>query len=572
MRSVEQILDRAWAGGILVPGAPVALSPDAVVVDALGCLQVAGGLGNLPPRHPMPRNEALRIAILEDGWTNPETAGAARALQEEGWWVTAAGGASPGRVVLEYLASPGRLIVGNHPEQAAGGAFGSLVLPARMADLLHLDRGLPMTTIAPPICAVLIEADIPTSPDGTDVGLALWALADPSSWQGHVVLMEGPGAAALPVDDRIRCIAVLIRGGAVSVVFPGDTTAGDALDLLGRSMAPAAWREGHHHEIHLPWSACIPRVLGPGPGAVPEPAQALDALRQPAIMLGGSGTGSAELLGHWLREVGSSTPWQEGPLGLRPDSPLEWRRMAASGALDGWLRAGGSLFPCGGHAGLQDAREQRVGTDAWSRKPAWLASPATIARWMTARWPVPERLPALPVTWTHTDVPAWRGTWQEARQPEPGDPPVLWVADNPPGDVAHSPWVPVETAAACLQDRLGNPPGVHAALCLEGAFDLGPIPEPWVQALATMGVVAVIADQWPPGLAALVAETGIRPWTRGGATELVLRRPEGGPAARMMVHDPLDTVQAAIHEAGGLASWLRLHLAGRSAWTTPSGP
>ncbi|MEB3203811.1 MAG: hypothetical protein VKP57_03850 [Candidatus Sericytochromatia bacterium] len=572
MRSVEQILDRAWAGGILVPGAPVALSPDAVVVDGLGCLQVAGGLGRLPPRHPMPRNEALRIAILDDGGTSPEMAGAARTLQDEGWWVTDAGGASPGRVVLEYLASPGRLIVGNHPEQAAGGAFGSLVLPARTADLLHLDRGLPMTTIAPTTCAVLLEADMPTCPDGTDVGLALWALAEPSSWQGRVILMEGPGAAALPVDDRIRCIAVLIRGGAVSVVFPGDTTAGEALDLLGRTMAPSAWLEGQKHEIHLAWSACTPRVLGPRPGDVPEPAQALDALRQPSVMLGGSGTGSAELLGRWLRMIGNRTPWQDGHLCLRPASPLESRRMAASGALDGWLRAGGCLAPDGSHAHLPDARGPLIGTDAWSREPAWLASPGTIAGWMAARWRVPDRLPALPVAWTHPDVPAWRGTWQEARQPEPGDPPVLWIPDKPLGDVALNTWVPVEMAAARLQDRLGNPPGVHAALRLEGAPDLGPIPDPWVQALATMGVVAVIADQWTPGLAALLAETGIRPWTRGGTTELVLRRPEGGPAERVMVDDPLDTVHAAIHESGGLASWLRLHLAGRSAWTTPSGP
>lgn len=570
MRSVDRILDRAWAGGILVPGAPVALSPDAVVVDAAGALDLAEGLGELPARHPSPLHGALRLAILDRGTHRPEIVGAAVTLREEGWWVTEAGGASPGRVVLENLAAPGRLIVGNHPELTAGGAFGCLVLPARTAELLHLDRGLPMTVTVPPICPVHVRADRAQSPDGTDLALALWATADPGAWQGHLVLMEGPGAAGLPVEDRVRCIQTLVRGGAVSVVFPGDGTAGDALETLGRGTPPTPWREGPEHALSLAWSACVPRVLPPGAAAVPQDVAALEGLTDAGVLLGESGTGTADLVARWLEASAPRSPWQAGPLRLMMASPLELRRVAAVGHLDAWLRAGGMLAGADEPLPPGPAGGTWLGTGAWSGTDAWLASPETIGRWMLARWSGEPHLSPLPVPWSGKHLPSHRGTWIEARQPDAGDPPVLWEPECTLVVPAEKQRVTVTDAARSLQGQLGPPPGVFAALRLPRTLDLGPRAEAWAQALASLGVVVVIADEWAPGVPEALAGAGVRPWTRGGNQELVLRRPEGGPAERMRVTDPLDTIHAAIHEAGGLRSWLGLHLTSRSAWTTPT--
>lgn len=569
MRSFDLILDRTWAGGILVPGAPVALAPDVLAVDAQGTLLVAEGLAGLPPRHPVPKASPLRVAVLDSGLSLLTLQEAGRALRSAGWWVTDAGGAALGRVIYECLATPGMLIVGNHPGLGIAGAAGCLVLPARPADALLLDRGLPMTLPTPEAWPIWLAADSPEPPDGTALGLSLWAQGDSPAWRGRVVLLEGPGAAALPLDDRLRCTAVLLRAGALAAIFPGDGIVRTELELLGRSPISLEWSEGSDHLQSFAWSQCHDWILPPGPDSSPQPAEVLEDLSRAGILLGGPVSGTSEMLARWGRGMPLHLPWQESPLLLDPASPLELRRMAATGMLDGWLGSGGRLTTSDTPLPAVHPETPWLGTEAWSSRHSWLVSPGCLARWMHKRWPTLPPASGLPVTTLDASVVARSDTLPAAAPLPEGEHPVAWSTGATLAELQTSCWLPVEEALTRLHAALGLPPGPACALVLQGTGSLGSVPEPWIRALVQLGVRVVVAEAWDDVLPLALAEAGIRPWTRGGTAELRLRRPEGGMPERLGVRDPLDDLHRAILESGGLSGWLRLHLEGHSSWTLP---
>ncbi|MBI5708896.1 MAG: hypothetical protein HZC42_01105 [Candidatus Eisenbacteria bacterium] len=229
------------------PGAPLVLAVDQVTLDEDEAPLVLAAFGSLG----LPRARVGTLLACAGRGTGPaavadtpESAALRAAALRAGALVARPVPGGADALHRERLAAPGRLAVAaglggaGGAGAASGGALGMLVVRAGEIETAAVLAGGALRLAKPEVLEVWLEGVPAPWVGGVDLALALLARRGRPA-DGTVIEFGGPGAEALAVADRIAAAWLLTAGGALAVVFPSDEGTRAWLRAQGRE---AEWR------------------------------------------------------------------------------------------------------------------------------------------------------------------------------------------------------------------------------------------------------------------------------------------------------------------------------------------
>jgi 3-isopropylmalate/(R)-2-methylmalate dehydratase large subunit len=224
----------AEVGDLLVCRPDLVLGTDGSTPMALDYFESMGGTGVAHPD---------RVLLARDHYS-PATSDATRGFHErmeafaraQGVTLLPVGGGISFQVALETgRVAPGDLVVGADSHTVMCGAVGAFATGIGSADLAGAFLTGKVWLRVPKTWRVILDAPLPTGVGAKDVALALTREVGPDGATYAALEYQGPGATALPVEERMVLSNMSVEMGAKVGVFPADGEAAAWVSARGGS-------------------------------------------------------------------------------------------------------------------------------------------------------------------------------------------------------------------------------------------------------------------------------------------------------------------------------------------------
>ena len=318
--------------------------------------------------------------------------------REQGMRFYPAGSGIGHPVMLERLhVLPGDLAVAADSHANTYGAVGALGTPIARSDAAGVWAAGEFWWEMPEVVRVVFEGRLSPGTSGKDVALTLCALHPDDVFQRGVEF-EGPGVAALTMDDRITIANMTTEWGAVAGVFPVDAATIAWIHARGGEMPPDrdTRDEGDHvATITLDLGEIEPSVSGPDTlaRAAPVALMARDAIRIDKAYLVSCANGRLSDLEEAARILRGRRVAPHVQLYVAAASAAVQRDAEASGAWRALVDAGAIPLPSGcgpciglgtgllapGETGISASNRNFKGRMGSKDARCYLASPAVVA-------------------------------------------------------------------------------------------------------------------------------------------------------------------------------------------------
>ena len=375
MTLVEKLISRHLKGQPVVPGQVVMLPCDVVLGND------ASTNGAIAVLHDMGADrvfDSAKIVTVADHFAPAKDVQSAILLQSMERWAKQQGVAfyAQGRGGIEHTVLieegwvvPGTVIAGGDSHTCTYGALGAFGTGVGITDLAGCMAVGAFWQAVPKTIRVIVEGRLQACVAGKDVILAVLAQIGVAGATGCVLEFDGPGAAALSIEDRMAVSNMAVEAGAETGFFPADGVTRSYLD--GRTAKP--WEELRSdpdarfaRELTVDVDALGPMVALPHlPGNVTPVSQAR-GLPVDQVYIGNCANGTMTD----LRQAASILRGRKVRDGTRaiivPASQRVYRQALAEGLLDLFAAAGASVSTptCGacfgGHNGVLAPGERAV--------------------------------------------------------------------------------------------------------------------------------------------------------------------------------------------------------------------
>ena len=303
--------------------------------------------------------------------------------REHGIEFHAAGSGIGHQVMIERgHVRPGELCVAADSHANMYGALGALGVAVTRSDAAGIWASGMFWWEVPPSVRVVFEGCLRPAATGKDVALLLCALY-PDDVVGAAVEFDGPGAAALALDDRLTIANMTTEWGAIAGVFPGR---GPVQADAGASYAAT---------ITLDLAAVSPHVAGPDTlsRAVPVDVLARERIAIQKAYIVSCANGRLSDLEAAASALDGRRVAPGVSLYIAAASALVQHTAEASGAWSALLAAGAIPLPSGcgpciglgagllgpGETGISASNRNFKGRMGSSEARCYLASPAVVA-------------------------------------------------------------------------------------------------------------------------------------------------------------------------------------------------
>ncbi len=282
-------------------------------------------------------------------------------------------------MVEEGLVKPGDLVVATDSHTTTYGALGAVSAGIGSTEMAYALATGTLWFKVPETVLVWLENQWQDSVCGKDLILSLMKTIGSDSAQNRSLEFRGPGAAAMPLADRLTIANMGVEMGAKFALFPPQ---GES-----RGSGPYA------HEYSLDLSRLEPMVALPHHVENVGPVADHQGLEMDQVFIGSCTNGRIEDLRDAQRILGGRHIAPHVRLIVTPASREIYRQALHEGILEDLIQAGAIIEgpgcgPCfGGHMGLLAAQERCLGTHNRNfqgrmgslQAEIYLASPLTAA-------------------------------------------------------------------------------------------------------------------------------------------------------------------------------------------------
>ncbi|MBS0190186.1 MAG: aconitase family protein [Phycisphaerales bacterium] len=182
------------------------------------------------------------------------------------------------------FAAPGSLVVASDSHANMYGAVGCLGTPVVRTDAAAIWATGVTWWRVPPVARVMLRGRLSSGVTGKDIILALCGIINSDQVLNHAVEFAGGGLASLSMPDRLTIANMTTEWGALSALFPVDSTTISYLrsrgHLFTESDCPTADPDATYAvEIDLDLSTVPALVTGPNDVKIVTPARELENRR-----------------------------------------------------------------------------------------------------------------------------------------------------------------------------------------------------------------------------------------------------------------------------------------------------